>query len=386
MSSSPSVLGLYDAAIVGAGIAGASALYHLTRRGLRCILLEREPLAGMHATGRSAAMIRQNVADPVERLLAQRSAAFYADPQGFTAPLEFRRTGSLVLFADDATAHGRDAELGAVPLLRRHLTPSEARAMVPLLDATPFGSAELCTSDGVVDVAGLLQGYLQAAIAGGSEVRLRTRVGVPTRRESGGFRIDSELGVLEAERIIDAAGAWCGEIAAALGSSIGAPLQPMRRHLFVTGPLAWVDPRWPFTWDEGNGFYFRPESSGLLFCPCDERRSRPGDVGVDAAIEELAIQKIARFLPRLLDASFRYGWAGQRTFAADHRSLVGSDPDVPGLYWIGGLGGHGVSTAHEVGRLLALAATDAARGEDAVLLARLRPGRASAMATAGEQN
>jgi glycine/D-amino acid oxidase-like deaminating enzyme len=377
---------IYDAAIVGAGIAGAATLFHLAQAGLRCLLLEREALAGMHSTGRNAAMIRQNVADPVERRLAQRSAAFYAEPIGFEAPLEFRRCGSLLLFRAAPTPHGTDPELGPVPLARRQLEPDEARGLVPLLDGAPFGRAELCDSDGVLDVAGLLQGYLGAALRKGAELRLRARVRRVAREATGTFRLESEAGSFRAARVIDAAGAWCGELGAALGSPAGELLSPMRRHLFVTAPLPWVDRAWPFTWDEDHGFYFRPESGGLLFCPCDEQRAPAGEVGIDAAAEELALEKIARSLPRLLDARFRYRWAGLRTFAPDRRALVGADPVVEGLYWCGALGGHGISTAHEVGRLVARAAIDCAEGEDATLLERLRPGRASTMASVGEGN
>ncbi|MBK9384337.1 MAG: FAD-binding oxidoreductase [Planctomycetes bacterium] len=377
---------LYDAAIVGAGIAGAATLFHLSRAGLRCLLLEREALAGMHSTGRNAAMIRQNVADPVERLLAQRSAAFYAEPFGFEAPLEFRRCGSLLLFRAAVAPHRADPALGAVPLARRQLAPDATRALVPMLEGTPFGGAELCPSDGVLDVAGLLQGYLGAALRAGAELRLSTRIRRVVRETAGTFRLESDAGSFRAARVVDAAGAWCGELGAALGSPVGQVLAPMRRHLFVTAPLPGIDRAWPFTWDEGNGFYFRPESGGLLFCPCDEQSASAGEVGVDAAAEELALEKISRFLPRLLEARFRYRWAGLRTFAPDRRALVGADPRIEGLLWCGGLGGHGISTAHEVGRLVALAATGSAEGDDAILLQRLGPGRPSAVVSAGNRH
>ena len=44
----------YDFAVIGAGIAGASAAHELQAHG-RVVLLERERLPGHHTTGRSAA-------------------------------------------------------------------------------------------------------------------------------------------------------------------------------------------------------------------------------------------------------------------------------------------------------------------------------------------
>jgi len=45
----------FDFAIVGAGIAGVSAAYHLAPHA-RVIVLEREHVAAYHTTGRSAAL------------------------------------------------------------------------------------------------------------------------------------------------------------------------------------------------------------------------------------------------------------------------------------------------------------------------------------------
>lgn len=367
----------FDAAVIGGGIAGAAALFHLARAGSRCVLLERESLAGTHSTGRNAAMIRQNVADPIERLLAVRSAAFYAAPESLHSELEFRPTGSLLLWTGEAAEHRDDPQLGAIPLQRRRLTPRAARALVPLLEGACFDQAELCPGDGVLDVAALLQGYLGAALRAGAELELGARVERVSRAGAKGFRIESSRGTIEAARVIDACGAWCGELALPLGSPLCGALVPRKRHLFVTGPLAGIERDWPFTWDESAGFYFRPESGGLLFSPCDEQIGSAGDEAVDAAAEELALEKIARSLPRLLEGRFRFRfrWAGQRTFASDRRALVGEDPALPGWIWCGGLGGHGVSTAHEIGRLAALATLDTARGEDRILLQRLAPRR-----------
>ena len=54
--------GVREAVVIGAGIAGAATAYHLAATGRwRVTVLEKEPVAGFHATGRNAAMIRQAV-------------------------------------------------------------------------------------------------------------------------------------------------------------------------------------------------------------------------------------------------------------------------------------------------------------------------------------
>ncbi len=53
-----------EVVIVGAGLAGAAAAFFLTQRGVRdLVILEKESVPGVHASGRNAAMVRQVVPD-----------------------------------------------------------------------------------------------------------------------------------------------------------------------------------------------------------------------------------------------------------------------------------------------------------------------------------
>lgn len=68
-----------DVVIIGAGFAGAATAYHLTRRGVRNVLvLEREAVAGVHASGRNAALAFQVLSDAAEARLAVEGAHFIA--------------------------------------------------------------------------------------------------------------------------------------------------------------------------------------------------------------------------------------------------------------------------------------------------------------------
>jgi choline dehydrogenase-like flavoprotein len=74
----------FDAAVVGAGIAGASFAYTLAPHA-RVLLLERESQPGMHSTGRSAAMFMESYGPPQVRALTRASRAFYTrPPSGFS--------------------------------------------------------------------------------------------------------------------------------------------------------------------------------------------------------------------------------------------------------------------------------------------------------------
>lgn len=72
--------------VIGAGIAGASAGYHLTAYG-RVLLAEMEEVAGYHSTGRSAALFPEYYGGPAVRAPTRASRAFLTDPPpAFTPP------------------------------------------------------------------------------------------------------------------------------------------------------------------------------------------------------------------------------------------------------------------------------------------------------------
>jgi glycine/D-amino acid oxidase-like deaminating enzyme len=346
-----------DIVVVGGGIAGAAAAYELARRGAgRIVLLEQESLAGTHASGRNAALLLQNVDDESNVRLGMAGQAFYAAPPddlGLAEPL-YHAVGSLLL-ASGPTGRKR-AERGTVRVRALGLdvtllSPAEAAARVPILDPTRFTAAAWCPTDGVIDIHGALQALLAAARRLGATILEATRATrLETERDrvvavhAGAERIATGLVVL-------AAGAWAGPLGASVGAPL--PLRPTRRHLIVTTPWPAVDRHWPFVWDVDTPFYFRPESGGLLLCPCDIEEAAGGDESVRPARVAEAAAKAARLIPGAAHLDVAHAWAGIRTLTPDDRFVIGADPRVPGLFWLAGLGGHGMTAGPAAGRLAA---------------------------------
>jgi glycine/D-amino acid oxidase-like deaminating enzyme len=178
------------------------------------------------------------------------------------------------------------------------------------------------------------------------------------------FTIVTEKDQVQARVVVNASGAWANTLAELAGAA-RLPLRPCRRHLFVSGPLSWVDKNWPFVWDVSHDIYFRPEGEGLLLCACDQEELPPGDPPVNGDVQELLAEKIQNYIPALSDVSISRGWAGFRTLTPDGRFVIGWDADVDGFFWVAGLGGHGMTTSAAVGRLASdlLLSRPAALGE-----------------------
>ncbi len=345
-----------EVVIIGGGLAGASTGYQLACRGVtRLTIIEREPICGYHSSGRNAAMIRQITSCPDITALACSSVKFFMQPPaGWETPLTFRQTGSLLLACGEGTAQlerdAADARSCGIPTER--WSREHAVVHVPVLDTATFECAVWSPTDGVLDAHALLEGCLGGVRAAGGLVVTGAAV---TGFRVGNRRIEAvetSRGLFPADSVVNAAGAWAGEIADMAGAST-VPFRPCRRHLLSTGPIPEVNPDWPFVWDITHEFYFRPESGGLLFSPCDEVEFSPCDVSADPAAKLELAEKLMLYAPRLAEFPVVKTWAGLRTLTPDGRFVIGWDTKIENFMWVAGLGGHGVTTSPACGSLAA---------------------------------
>lgn len=349
-----------DVVIAGGGLAGAATAFFLSRqKGLSLLLLEKERELAVHSSGRNAGLVRRASGESFLDSMSSEGADFIRSPPAdFPGPLPFRRSGSFLLVPPGEAA--RFAVAGA-----RVAPQDEVARAVPPFRPDRSLAAIRADDDGVVEPWALLHGFVRGAQARGVDVRLGTELRSIQSRGGRVAAVELADGTTVACRcVVDAAGAWAGPLAVAAGAA-DPGLTPIRRHLLLTAADARIDPAWPWVWDTVNGFYFRPETGGLLLCSCDESADAPGDCVADPAIAEAVAAKVERFLPDLAGLRVAKIWAGHRTRRASHRFLVEEDGRRRGFVWAAGLGGHGVTCCAAVGRRVADAAQRALAGSAA---------------------
>ncbi|RMH41943.1 MAG: FAD-binding oxidoreductase [Deltaproteobacteria bacterium] len=338
-----------DVVIAGGGFAGASTAFWLSRAArLQVVVVEREAICGVHASGRNAALGRQVTEHDAFTAVAVRGATWLRRPPPDLAdrPL-VSGCGSLLVASREATLARLVATAHRFGVPAERVPPAAVRARWPLLDATPMVGAVWFPTDGVIDIHALLAGLLAGARSRG--VRVETGCEVLGCRPAGdGVRVETSKGPIDARCLVVAAGAWAEPVGAAAGGR--ARFDPVLRHLHVTEPLADVPADAPFAWHVDDEFYVRPESGACLVSACDETVVAPHDpVPSPAALSVLA-DKLARMAPRLVEYGIARTWACLRTFSRDGGPLVAWDDRAPWLFWVAGLGGHGATASVAIGR------------------------------------
>jgi D-arginine dehydrogenase len=369
----------YDFIVVGAGMAGASIAYELSRTA-RVVIVEAEARPGVHATGRSAALFAPTYGGREIRAVTRASRAFFDNPpSGFSEVPLLRDRGCLYIAnADQRERLTRMAEsISASGGRVSTVSKAEAMRRIPLLRDAYLSEAILDPDAMDLDVDALHQGFLRGLRAAGAEILTDARLTRASRKD-GVWSLTVGEHNLQAPTVINAAGAWGDEVAKICGADpVG--LQALRRTAMLVDPPAGMDiSAWPAVIDVDEEFYFKPDAGKLLLSPADEVLDVPRDVQPEEMDIALGVDRVQAAL-NIEVRRVSHSWAGLRTFAPDRTPVVGFDPIVEGLFWCAGQGGYGIQTAPALGRTAAALAlgktvpTDVAT--EGLAAADLSPGR-----------
>ncbi|MGE8414626.1 MAG: NAD(P)/FAD-dependent oxidoreductase [Pseudomonas sp.] len=371
-----------DFIIIGAGIAGASTGYWLSRHG-RVVVLERESHPGYHSTGRSAALYTAAYGTPQVRALTVASRAFFDQPpEGFCEHPLLTPRGEMTVDFDNNPAELQRQYLSAkasVPQMQL-LDADEACARLPILRRDKVHGALYDPTASDIDTDALHQGYLRGLRRNQGQLHTNCEVIGLERDAQGTWLIRTSGQSFSAPVVINAAGAWADQIGSLAGArSLG--LQPKRRAAFIfAGPQDQDCQHWPMLVSLDESFYLKPDAGMFLGSPANADPVQPHDVQPEELDIALGIHRIEEATTLSIRRPTRT-WAGLRSFVSDGDLLAGFDPQVPGLFWVAGQGGYGIQTSPAMGQASAalvrgagLPRELAAFGLDAAMLSPARLG------------
>jgi len=344
-----------EIAIAGAGVIGCSIAFHLARMGTRgAVLLEREALPGSGSTSKANGGIRAQFTTEVNvRMSLASMEILEALAPEIGDPPVYRKAGYLFVTGDPArlsAMHSAAAWQRERGVAVEVLDAAGVRALAPWLGGRVAGGT-FGPRDGFIDPGRLCNFFLSGALRGGARIRYGSEVLGIEREPSGAFRLRTASGELIADALVNAAGPWAKAVAAMAGVHV--PIEPVRRHLLLTGPCAALPSSIPMTIDADSGVLIRREGDRVLVAYSNPDEPPGFNFSFDPAFAERIAAPLQERFPDAAEAGIdtRRSWAGLYEVTPDHHAILGSG--APGFFLANGFSGHGVMHAPAAGRAIA---------------------------------
>ncbi|HVN10940.1 MAG TPA: FAD-binding oxidoreductase [Kineosporiaceae bacterium] len=351
-----------EVVIVGGGVVGTSAAFHLAEAGVDVLLVERGQLGG-GSTSKAAGGVRAQFSDALNVALGARSlAAFAAFAERPGQEIDLHRTGYLFLLTSPeevdtfTAAAALQNELG-VPT--KVLDAADAASLAPGLRTDDVLAATFHPGDGYCAPESVVLGYARGARGHGARVLTGVEVvGLEPGPSAGSCSVVTTAGRVDVAAVICTAGAWSAPIGAMAGVHL--PVTPLRRQILLTEPLSRraataLPPSMPMTIDAATTLYLHREGPGVLL-GMSWAGEQPGfHTEVDDGWLPDLTDAIARRVPLLLDVGIASRWAGLYEMTPDHNALLGeaSTPACGGRFlYATGFSGHGFLQGPAVGEVL----------------------------------
>ena len=340
--------------IIGGGIMGTSIAFHLAESGVGDIaVIERDTL-GSGSSAKPLGGVRATFSDPGNIQLGQRSLETYERfHETFRTDIGLRQVGYLFLCRDESELAALENTTGVQNRLgcsARMVTPAEAVEINPLLEQAALLGGSFSPRDGFAQPAKVVSAYAAAAMRLGVGFCEHAEVLDIQKSSTAAHEIDTSRGVITADALIIAAGAWSEKIGDMVGAYL--PVVPVRRQIGLTEQRAKPYPTVPFTLDLSTTLYFHNYWNGMLL-GISNADENPGFCREFSYQWKTAFDQAAEIIaPSLAHLRLVAGWAGLYENTPDHNALIGKAEHLDGVFYATGFSGHGFLMGPAVGELM----------------------------------
>ena len=345
-----------DVLIIGGGVQGASLAFHLARRGVRAIVLEKTFVAA-GATGRSSGLVRMHYDTEAASRLAWVSFQYFRNWRELVGgECGFTRTGFLQLVGSDLeeALKVNTAMQQRIGIATFVITADDVKRLAPSFVTDDFAVAAYEPESGYAMPSDTASSLMTAARSHGA--RLVQGCAVSAIHVVGGkvTGVTTDQGEFSAPVLVNAAGAWARPVNAMVGLDL--PLDTWRHDtMFVVRPPA-IGPSHPTVIDYANDMYFRPEGDLTLVGledgnPLGESPDNESGHALPGFVER-AIERICRRIPAMERGHLQSAHGGYDGITPDQNPVLGAaGPD--GFYLDCGHSGTGFKTAPAIGLCMA---------------------------------
>lgn len=354
--------------IVGGGSIGCNTAYHLTKLGMRdVVVLERDQLTSgttWHAAGLIVAGL----------LKSEAECEIYTHGRDLYASLEqetgmstgFRDVGYLQIASNEERVH----EMRRVaPFMRRHginmyeISPRETADLFPIGDLGDVLAGFYIPEDGRANPVDVTMSLAKGARMGGAQIFENTTVAEIMAKNGTATGVRTADGqTITAENVVICGGMWSRQLGAKAG--INLPLQAAEHYYLITEKIDGLSRDLPVLEDPKTYAYYREEMGGLMLGLFEPRAATWNLGGIPenfsfGEIEpdwdrvgpdlELAYSRV----PSALDVGVRKLFCGPESFTPDLAPLVGETPELRNCFVACGMNSLGILNGAGTGKVLA---------------------------------
>ncbi|GMH55536.1 hypothetical protein TrST_g6462 [Triparma strigata] len=360
-----------DVVVVGGGSLGMSALYHLQKKGLSCVLLERNQLTS-GTTWHSAGMLWRLRPSDIDIELHSYTRQMCMQLEEETGFASWTENGGLFIannkerfeeykrLAETAKYFGIESNI---------LEPNQINDVHPLLRTDDTVGAMYSPSDGTIDPTGIVNAYAKAAKKLGAKIYEKTGVASVKTTPSSNPQTPNASVVqaitttaghtIETPVVVNACGAWANELTSMVGCKI--PLLAMKHAMVVTEKMEGMHPSLPNVRDHDLSIYLKTQGDAMAiggyeqnpeFCELDEKFEF-GLFNLDWDTFGQNLEGHIQRCPAIESVGIKSTVCGPESFTPDHKPLVGPQPGVHGFFHACGFNSMGMMLGGGIGRELA---------------------------------
>ena len=264
--------------VVGGGVVGVSALYHLAKKGLTdVVLVERKELTSgstWHAAGLlplfnmsySVGQLHKYAVDLYKTLEEETGKNV-----GFSVVSNIRLASTKDRM-DEYHQYAGVAQTIGVNV--KFLKPEQVKEIWPLCNTEDLIGAIQHPEDGYIQPADLTQALATGARNRGAEIYRNTTV-VGIKQTKNGWVVETDKGTIECEHVISCSGNFARQTGKMVGLDI--PVIPVEHQYIVTEPHPEIQkrkkeglPEMGVLRDSDSRWYMREEAGGLILGPYED--------------------------------------------------------------------------------------------------------------------
>ena len=347
--------------VIGGGVVGVSALYHLAKKGWGddVVLLEKAELTSGSTWHAAGLLPLFNMSYSVGQI-HKYSVELYGQLEAETSqPVGFSRVGNLRLAMnqdrmDEYYQYAATAKTIGVNV--EFLTPEEIKVLWPLCEVDNLVGAIYHPDDGYIQPADLTQAFAKGARAMGATIYRNTPVLDIEQSLQGGWVIKTEKGEIVCDHVISASGNYARQTGKMIGLDL--PVMPVEHQYIVTEPHPELlarrqsgAPEMPVLRESDGSWYLREENGGFILGPYEKGAPCCYMDGPNPKAEyELFQEDIDRLMPHIEATLERVPAFGEVGFKQVYNGAIAYTPDgnpIIGPAW--GVDNFWLSEGHSFG-------------------------------------